>query len=188
MYSPFPQRKMYTEYKSFPQKQMYQGKRVFLKKKIFRVHEFSSKENVFGVQKFSSKVNVLKYKSFPQKICIQGTWVSCIRSTRVFLERKMYSPKKTWLRYRVWRWRLFSSGWKEAVNLRLNHSICWKILKIFRKICKCKYKYKYDWRNRSLRAVWKSSHILSTRGTFGRPLNWTWRLKILKTICDGLWQ
>ena len=99
----------------------------------------------------------------------------------------MYSPKKTWLRYRVWRWRLFSSGWKEAVNLRLNHSICWKILKIFRKIWKCKYKYKYDWRNRSLRAVWKSSHILSTRGTFGRPLNWTWRLKILKTICDGLW-
>ena len=141
---------------------MFSEYKVFPKSKFIRVQEFSSKDMYSEYRKFPQKRMYSKYKSFPRK--------------------KMYSPKRTWLRYRVWRWRLFSSGWKEAVNLRLNHSICWKILKIFRKIWKCKYKYKYDWRNRSLRAVWKSSHILSTRGTFGRPLNWTWRLKILKTI------
>ena len=153
---------------------MYQDTRDLLKRYVFRVQKIPSKENVFGVQEFSLKENASGYKSFPQKLMYL--------EYKSFPRKKMYSPKRTWLRYRVWRWRLFSSGWKEAVNLRLNHSICWKILKIFRKIWKCKYKYKYDWRNRSLRAVWKSSHILSTRGTFGRPLNWTWRLKILKTI------
>ena len=120
------------------------------------------KRYVFRVQKISSKENVFGVQEFSSK-------------ENVFTEEDMASLPSL-------KMALFSSGWKEAVNLRLNHSICWKILKIFRKIWKCKYKYKYDWRNRSLRAVWKSSHILSTRGTFGRPLNWTWRLKILKTI------
>ena len=109
---------------------MYQGTRVLLKRYVFRVQKIPSKENVFGVQEFSLKVNVSGYKSFPQK--------RMYSEYKSFPRKKMYSPKRTWLRYRVWRWRLFSSGWKEAVNLRLNHSICWKILKIFRKIWKCK--------------------------------------------------
>ena len=55
MYSPFPQRKMYSEYKSFPQKQMYQGKRVFLKKMYS------------GHMSFPQKRMYLEYKSFLQK-------------------------------------------------------------------------------------------------------------------------
>ena len=113
-----PGYKGFPQIKCIPQNRMYSKYKAFLESKCIRVQEFSSKDMSLGYMKFPQKRMYSEDKSFPRK--------------------KMYSPKRTWLRYRVWRWRLFSSGWKEAVNLRLNHSICWKILKIFRKIWKCR--------------------------------------------------